>query len=126
MKILEVMNYLRQHRESVQVREFERQIANLSLECFRIEEQILQASMGASPVQHDRLRDFRSENVSARECNGNFSGRNDNTCISRSVIRRNEIKTPKFDGSCEIKEFFVQFDQVARWNWWTVGECASQ
>lgn len=111
---------------SVQVRELERQIANLSLECSRIEQEILQASMGASPVQHDRLRDFSSENVSARECDGNYRGMNDSTCISRSVIRRNEMKPPKFDGSCEIKEFFVQFDQVARWNGWTVGECASQ
>lgn len=111
---------------SVQVRELERQIANLSLECSRIEQEILQASMGASPVQHDRLRDFSSENVSARECDGNYRGMNDSTCISMSVIRRNEMKPPKFDGSCEIKEFFVQFDQVARWNGWTVGECASQ
>lgn len=77
--------------------------------------------MGALPFPHDRLRDFSSENV--MEMSGAWMIAH--ACISRSVIRRNEMKTPKFDGSCEIKEFFVQFDQVARWNGWTVGDCQS-
>jgi hypothetical protein len=43
-----------------------------------------------------------------------------------SMNFRKEMKTPTFDGSYEIYEFFIQFDEVAKWNKWTVKECASQ
>lgn len=82
-------------------KELERQIANLSLENSGIEEEILQAKVGVLMVQHDMLRDLSFEIVSTRECDGNYRGMN------RSVIWHTEIKTPKFDGSCEIKECFV-------------------
>lgn len=82
-------------------KELERQIANLSLENSGIEEEILQAKFGVLMVQHDMLRDLSFEIVSTRECDGNYRGMN------RSVIWHTEIKTPKFDGSCEIKECFV-------------------
>lgn len=82
-------------------KELERQIANLSLENSGIEEEILQVRIGVLMVQHDMLRDLSFEIVSTRECDGNYRGMN------RSVIWHTEIKTPKFDGSCEIKECFV-------------------
>lgn len=77
---------------SVQVRELERQIANLSLENSGIEEEILQVRIGVLMVQHDMLRDLSFEIVSTREFNGNYRGMN-NYSISRSVIRRTEINT---------------------------------
>lgn len=45
---------------------------------------------------------------------------------SRHSKYRKEIKSPTFDGSFEIEEFFIQFEQVARWNGWSKEECASQ
>lgn len=76
---------------SVQLRELERQIANLSLENSGIEEEILQVRIGVLMVQRDMLRDLSFEIVSTIECNGNYRGMNNS--ISRSVIRRTEINT---------------------------------
>jgi hypothetical protein len=118
----------------LQILGLEREIEHLTSECTRLEQEIARIQIeksrpGSLHVEQDRLSSVSvsSERFRNREIDREpeFDRRFDLEANQSSKCRK-EMKTPTFDGSCEISEFFMQFDEVARWNGWTMRECASQ
>lgn len=102
----------------VKVNDIEKQIEELTAKCDFLEKELKTKYF---------KNGFAFENVSqtARE-NQTHVQSDDYLAQSRHSKYRKEIKSPTFDGSFEIEEFFIQFEQVARWNGWSRRECASQ
>ena len=102
----------------VRVSSIDRQIEELSAKCDFLEKEL-------------KTKYFKNglafENVSqtARE-NRTHVQSDSYLAQSRRSKYRKEIKSPTFDGSFDIHEFFIQFEQVAKWNGWSKIECASQ
>nr|XP_034309398.1 uncharacterized protein LOC117680515 [Crassostrea gigas] len=102
----------------VRVSTIDRQIEELSAKCDFLEREL-------------KTKYFKNglafENVSQTARENRTHVQSDNYLAhSRHSKHRKEIKSPTFDGSFDIHEFFIQFEQVAKWNGWSKRECASQ
>lgn len=102
----------------VRVNTIDRQIEELSAKCDFLEREL-------------KTKYFKNglafENVSQTARENRTHVQSDNYLAhSRHSKHRKEIKSPTFDGSFDIHEFFIQFEQVAKWNGWSKRECASQ
>eukprot|EP00105_Crassostrea_gigas_P043438 XP_019927586.1 PREDICTED: uncharacterized protein LOC109620175 [Crassostrea gigas] len=102
----------------VRVNTIDRRIEELSAKCDFLEKEL-------------KTKYFKNglafENVSQTARENRTHVQSDNYLAhSRHSKHRKEIKSPTFDGSFDIHEFFIQFEQVAKWNGWSKIECASQ
>eukprot|EP00105_Crassostrea_gigas_P002276 XP_011414744.1 PREDICTED: uncharacterized protein LOC105319047 [Crassostrea gigas] len=104
--------------KEVRVSSIDRRIEELSAKCDFLEKEL-------------KTKYFKNgltfENVSQMARENRTHVQSDNYLAnSRHSKHRKEIKSPTFDGSFDIHEFFIQFEQVAKWNGWSKIECASQ
>ncbi|XP_065925380.1 uncharacterized protein [Magallana gigas] len=102
----------------VRVNTIDRRIEELSAKCDFLEKEL-------------KTKYFKNglafENVSQTARENRTHVQSDNYLAQSSHSKyRKEIKSPTFDGSFDIHEFFIQFEQVAKWNGWSKIECASQ